>query len=143
MTRWLSDRELGISTARKEKVHRLDLPPEVARHAHDYEPSPYGVLPDALLTIPLEPAETTFVDIGAGKGRVLTEALHHGFRRVVGLEASSRLAALAKENLQKLPNAERAEIRVRPVSEVRPSGIRIHSASLRGVPDRARAFIRV
>jgi SAM-dependent methyltransferase len=110
VTQWLSDRLLGISTARKEKVHRLDLSPEVARHAHDYEPSPYGVLPDALLTIPLEPAETTFVDVGAGKGRVLAEALHHGFRRVIGLEASTRLVRLAKENLRGLDGVERAEV---------------------------------
>jgi len=108
--RWLSDRQLGITTARKERVHRLDLPPEVQRHAHDYEPSPYGVLPDALLSIPLEPAFTTFVDVGAGKGRVLAEALHFGFRRVIGLEASPRLSRLAQENLRRLPYPHEWEV---------------------------------
>lgn len=110
MTRWLSDRLLGISTTRKERARSLDLPPDVAAEAHDYEPSPYGVLIDALLSIPIEPADFTFVDVGCGKGRVLAEALQHGFARVIGLEASTRLAAVAQENLQKLEDRDRAEV---------------------------------
>jgi len=72
---WLSDRQLGISTSRKERAHRLGLPAETVADAHDYEPSPYGALIDAMISIAAEPPRMTLVDIGCGKGRMLAEAL--------------------------------------------------------------------
>ncbi len=47
---------------------------------------------DALL------AETTFVDVGSGKGRVVLLAAMRRFREVVGVELSARLHAIALRN---------------------------------------------
>jgi SAM-dependent methyltransferase len=44
------------------------------------------------------PRESVFVDIGSGKGRALLVAAQYGFRKVVGIEFSGALCALARKN---------------------------------------------
>jgi len=39
-----------------------------------------------MATVPLEPAESTFVDLGSGRGRALFFAARTGFHRVIGVE---------------------------------------------------------
>lgn len=97
------DRELGIETTRKVRV------PEgagsLARQARDYEPTPPDVFA-AMLTEVRQPYETmSFVDLGAGKGRVLCLAAALPFRLVTGVELFEALAAQARQNLDALPPA--------------------------------------
>ena len=40
-----------------------------------------------------------FLDLGAGKGRMLLAASRYPFRRVIGVELSDRLAAIARSNV--------------------------------------------
>ena len=47
----------------------------------------------------------TFVDYGAGKGRVLMLAAEHPFRAVIGVEFSPELCEVANANLDKLSSA--------------------------------------
>ena len=47
----------------------------------------------------VEPEATTFVDLGCGKGRVVLIAAQQPFRRVLGVEISSELAAVARANV--------------------------------------------
>lgn len=51
----------------------------------------------AATPFPLE--SYTFIDIGSGKGRVLMLASEYAFQRVVGIELSPRLVAIAQKNL--------------------------------------------
>src|SRR5579875_442833 len=44
-------------------------------------------------------ADDVFLDVGAGKGRVLLQALRYPFKRVIGVELSPQLAAIALGNL--------------------------------------------
>ena len=46
------------------------------------------------------PRDCHFVDIGAGKGRVLLMAAQYGFRKVVGIEFSAPLCELARRNVE-------------------------------------------
>jgi predicted RNA methylase len=112
MSSELNDRRLGLSTSRKEMVSKLGLVPDLEVDAHDYEPSPWGQLTDAMLTVGLAPSEAILVDIGAGKGRVLVEGLSLGFRRVVGIEASPRLCEQARRNLTHFASEERGRWQV-------------------------------
>jgi hypothetical protein len=94
--RVLVDRRLGVDTAGLIPLGRLGL--EHSLRA-SYEPSPWRTL-----RLVLPPQEVTredvFIDIGAGKGRVLIEAiLHYPFRRVNGLGLSGELAAIARTNV--------------------------------------------
>lgn len=97
------DRRLGIETARKVRAPTGAGAGPLARQARDYEPTPPEIL-EALLTEVRLPFETlSFVDLGAGKGRVLCLAAAHPFRAVVGVELFEELAAVARENLRRLP----------------------------------------
>jgi SAM-dependent methyltransferase len=46
------------------------------------------------------PKRGTFVDLGAGKGRVLLLAAHAGFDRVRGIEFSAELCSIARQNVR-------------------------------------------
>ena len=48
--------------------------------------------------MPLAPERTTFVDLGAGMGRVVLHAARRPFRQIVGVEVSPALLEVAKEN---------------------------------------------
>lgn len=54
---------------------------------------------ETLLSCVTQPEAFTFVDLGCGKGRVLTLAAEKGFRRVIGIEVHPALAAIARENV--------------------------------------------
>ena len=65
----------------------------------------YGIAPSAFTaameTLRLEWPRFAFVDIGCGKGRALLLALRFPFRRVLGVELSPELAAVATENVER------------------------------------------
>jgi predicted RNA methylase len=44
--------------------------------------------------------ETTFVDIGSGKGRALIIAAEYAFKRIIGVEYSPSLATICRRNLE-------------------------------------------
>ena len=48
--------------------------------------------------MPVDPARTTFIDLGCGKGRALVLAAQFGFRRVIGVEFDPVLAEAARHN---------------------------------------------
>lgn len=65
----------------------------------------YGISPAAftraLERLGLEWSRFTFVDVGCGKGRGMMLALRFPFRRVLGVELSPALAAVAQVNLER------------------------------------------
>lgn len=91
----LTPREAAIPAAR-----RRDATMYLPTHDGDVE-AMLGALawPDALLR------QTTFVDIGSGKGRVVLIAAMRRFREVVGVELSPILHAIAGHNVARLEAA--------------------------------------
>ena len=69
---------------------------EFATH---YEPAPVGQAEALLDASPLDPKRSTFVDLGAGMGRVVLLAARRPFRAVLGVEISPALVEIARENL--------------------------------------------
>lgn len=58
--------------------------------------------------IRVDPREYSFVDLGCGKGRVLLLAAQRPFRKIVGVEISTELAATARRNIAQFrPSSER------------------------------------
>jgi SAM-dependent methyltransferase len=51
---------------------------------------------------PFDPAQYTFIDFGAGKGRALALAVDMGFHRVIGVELFESLCAQARDNIAAL-----------------------------------------
>lgn len=96
------DSRLGISTAGRIPLARLGLPhPERV----SYEPSPWRTLRRVLPPDEVG-GDDVFIDIGAGKGRVVLEAAsQYNFKRAIGLELSPELARVARANLAAAPRS--------------------------------------
>ena len=69
---------------------------EFATH---YEPTPVAQAEALLDASPLPPERATFVDVGAGMGRVVLLAARRPFRAVIGVDISPALVEIARENL--------------------------------------------
>jgi predicted RNA methylase len=54
--------------------------------------------------------QSTFVDFGCGKGATLVYASELGFKKLVGIEFSSKLAETALDNLKKLSDQNGAKV---------------------------------
>jgi SAM-dependent methyltransferase len=65
-----------------------------------YTPSSWSFLRRGLTGFEIDEHDV-FVDFGCGKGRVLYQAAHYPFARVVGVEISAELSEAAKENLER------------------------------------------
>jgi 16S rRNA G966 N2-methylase RsmD len=73
-----------------------------AASAVRYQPTPVGDFITLLDQLPLEADTFTFIDLGAGKGLTLCLAAARPFRRIVGVEFSRALVAVARLNLRRL-----------------------------------------
>jgi hypothetical protein len=93
------DRSLGIDTRRFQGAAELGSPGERAGAAIDYDPSPPAVLRRLLDAVGDRAEGFTFVDFGAGKGRVMLLAARYPFARVAGVEWSEPLYRLACSNI--------------------------------------------
>jgi len=103
--RWWELR-LGIDTRGIVEAERTKLPDDGV----EYAPTPYETFFHAMKSVPADLLAGTFVDYGAGKGRVLVLATrYYNFRRIVGVEISAELCRLAELNL-KTAAASRAQI---------------------------------
>jgi len=111
------DAELGVTT--EALVFLGELDPEAIgpalEHATHYEPTPVADVERLLDASPLEPARATFVDVGAGMGRVVLLAARRPFRAVLGIEVSPALVEIARENLQTARDPARVARDVRVV----------------------------
>jgi SAM-dependent methyltransferase len=99
--RWF-DRLRGTETSSAVAVPQLGIADAVARAAAvGYTPSPARITHWMIKSVPLDPAEYAFIDIGCGKGRVVLVAAEHPFRQIRGVEISSSLSQLAQQNLER------------------------------------------
>lgn len=99
----------GVTT--EALVFLGELDPEAIgpslEHATHYEPTPVADAEALLDASPLPPAGATFVDLGAGMGRVVMLAARRPFRAVIGVEISPALVEIARENLAARHDPER------------------------------------
>ena len=89
-----------------DAVHRVNTrgmakPASEHEFALGYQASPWGPFRAVLESLDLRYEEFTFIDIGCGKGRTLLLASEFRFKRVIGVELSEELAAVARRNAQR------------------------------------------
>ncbi|RMF03139.1 MAG: hypothetical protein D6773_07740, partial [Alphaproteobacteria bacterium] len=71
---------------------RLTIPSRVREEARDYRPTPVRLFRWAMSVLPEESLpDMTFVDCGAGRGRVLLMASHYPFEKIRGAEIAAEL----------------------------------------------------
>lgn len=93
------DRRHGVETCGNVLMYRADGPPESNPSYFDYQPTPVRTIRYLLRQLGNTVQETTFIDCGSGKGRVILLASELPFRRVIGVEFDQRLHAIANANI--------------------------------------------
>ena len=109
------DAELHVTTEALVFLGELDpeaIGPSLEFATH-YEPTPVAQAEALLDASPLAPERTTFIDIGAGMGRVVFLAARRPFRAVLGVEISPALVEIARDNLAGLTDVRRQAADVR------------------------------
>ena len=110
------DQVLGVETDLIREVGSLDIGSHInARYAVRYQPSPVDPVRKALSDLPINHGRYTFIDFGAGKGRVLILASEYPFHAVVGVEFSRELVDAAEQNIRRLPDGMKKALDVRCV----------------------------
>ena len=115
------DKAFNIDTLREVPLWRLDVPSENASYGSKYQTTSPDVFLEAIGMVPTSARNFTFIDLGCGKGRTLILAAKQSFEKVMGVEFSPELAAIARQNIQQVGVA--AEIVEGDASEFRfPEG---------------------
>jgi SAM-dependent methyltransferase len=109
------DRRLGIDTVGYVAREELDPITSLAALTSHYEPTPGPIAEHLIRQVAGQASQFTFVDFGAGKGRVTLMAAMYPFARVIAIEHSPRLAATARANAERL--VQRNKI-VRPIEVI-------------------------
>jgi SAM-dependent methyltransferase len=93
------DRTFGTDTA--ISVMPWDLPSlkGMGSDVFNYGATSGRLIRDILRRIPIATHHFTFVDLGSGKGRALLVASEFPFAKIVGVELSSELYAIAEKNI--------------------------------------------
>ena len=110
---WLHDRVLDPSTETlffkptktPVSLGGLTIRGPNREHGHDYRPSPCAVVKWTLAAIDYDLSRLTFVDYGAGKGRVLLLASGHPFAAIGGIEFAEELHDDAVMNIAQYPRS--------------------------------------
>jgi SAM-dependent methyltransferase len=95
---WRYDKAQGIDTRSEIVGKRQMIAPESAAYAKGYAGTPPAVAEQLIGAVADRARGFTFVDYGAGKGRVLLIAARYPFERVVGVELSEPLIRVAQAN---------------------------------------------
>lgn len=93
------DRTHGIDTTAPAAISTLGVERERAVHGVEYRASGIDYIHRAIGSLQIDHPRYTFVDLGSGKGRALLIASHFPFRRIIGVEFSEKLNAIARANI--------------------------------------------
>lgn len=95
------DRRYGTDTTGLISTSKLSISDtKSSSNAIVYLPAPEGVTRYMIQSLPINYPEFTFVDYGSGKGRVMLTASTFPFEKIIGVEISSKLHAIAGKNIR-------------------------------------------
>lgn len=101
------DERFGVDTAGIVHLGGLHIASSNWIHGLQYQPIGTPDFQSLLAPTGIDIASATFVDLGSGKGRAVLLAIQLPFKRIVGVEFSEELNAIAEKNLRIFPAAER------------------------------------
>ncbi len=92
-----------------EKLHGLDFSmvyvgelQKKVEEFHGYSMTDAGAMKKMLRAVPVDPANSSFLDIGCGKGMCMKCAVEVGYKRADGLDLDEHLLEIARKNMKKL-----------------------------------------
>jgi SAM-dependent methyltransferase len=96
------DRRFGTDTATSIPAWRLsDVSSANRVHATNYVASREKDVSMLFGMLPIQAKDYVFVDFGSGKGKVLLLAGEYGFKKIIGVEFSPSLHAIAEANIER------------------------------------------
>lgn len=101
------DQEFGTDTDGIVPLWKLRIDSRYREQGVRYQASNPDFIRSAIENLPIRPEDFVYVDIGSGKGRTLLVASEYPFRRVIGVEFSPELDAVAAENIRKYHSSKR------------------------------------
>ena len=78
---------------------KLQVDSESRKHGLHYDPESPSRFRRIMRSMPVRLDQFTFVDLGCGKARAILLASMYPFRKIIGVEYSAQLAAIAEQNL--------------------------------------------
>jgi hypothetical protein len=102
------DREHEVDTAGIIPLRALDVRSRWATFGNRYEATSPRLFEGMFATLKIDFPGFTFIDFGAGKGRALLLASDYPFRRIIGVEFSRELVAVAEQNVARWLKTEHA-----------------------------------
>lgn len=111
------DRRYGVDTfapVRAIKTNSANL-----AYGNKYEASSEAAVRWSIENCGMPIEETTFIDIGCGKGRALIVAATYPFSKIIGIEYSGELVEICRRNLEKLKIEARCDVVVADAAEYR------------------------
>ena len=93
------DIALKTDTSTEVPLWNLKIPSGNAKFGHRYQATAPSDFLNAIRMVPANIEDFAFIDLGCGKGRTLILAAKQGFKKVIGVEFSLELAAVARENI--------------------------------------------
>lgn len=85
------------------QIHSLTIAGDHRADSVEYAPTPYMVIRWMQSLLPEDVANWSFVDIGVGRGRVISAAARQPYRLVVGIEHATELRRDALRNITGMP----------------------------------------
>jgi predicted RNA methylase len=101
------DARFGVDTTGVIGRHELGLETPNAAYATEYSTTPIRSFMRIVEDLPIDHRDWVFVDIGAGKGKVMLLACLLPFKQVIGVEFAPDLARTAEENIIAYKNPRR------------------------------------
>lgn len=100
------DKKHNVETAREVRLHELEIDSPNVKHGVFYagtDPKSFRAILDNL-NVKFE--DFVFIDLGSGKGRALLMASARPFKKIVGVEFSRELNAIAQKNILSFKDSE-------------------------------------
>ncbi len=94
------DRKNNINTAGIIYQTDLEMKNKNQLHALQYRGSDFLFFNNALSLLKINFNDYTFIDFGSGKGKALFLASAYSFKKIIGIEFSEDLNAIAQENIR-------------------------------------------
>jgi SAM-dependent methyltransferase len=102
----------GVDTAGDVPLSVLTVDSPNRAHGIMYATINASLLGTIIDSLPIRPESYTFVDLGAGKGKVVLLAARRPFRKVIGVEFSEELSARARTNVARYRPASKQTAKV-------------------------------
>lgn len=93
------DKAFNTDTEAIREIGSLDIESENAKYAVRYQPSSASMVSNLLSELDIDYSQFSFLDFGAGKGKVLLLAGKFPFQSVIGIEFCSELQQIALDNI--------------------------------------------